>query len=382
MLNQWKCAFSGLALVIGTFCVSVSAINPPRVSGTFESSMRAYDLKEEIGTQVENRLRTDIQSEITPGISFAGDVIFQVFQGMNSLELADYLPDRFSIYAPFLPPVQFEDRIVLDNAYVSFSGRWVDLRVGRQPISYGVAYLSNPLDLINVKQIFDPTYEMPGVDAVRTVVYYRGSGSLEATALPGETLKDWSFITRAAERILGLDASILYGFIKDTLEIVPEVHRIAGGTCVGSILGLGFWCEGAYHSLEISRDFTNIAAGLDYTLSSGLYLRGEYHYDDRGKLDKKEYDLSDWLRNLTQGGGLGRDRFFGGFSYPVTNTWKAALYGIMNINDASFALNPWIYWFVREDVELDITTSFSWGEKDSEFGEFPRAGFLRLRVYY
>lgn len=109
---------------------------------------------------------------------------------------------------------------------------------------------------------------------------------------------------------------------------------------------------------------------------------GEYYRDELGKGDADDYDLFDWMRNLRQGSGLGRDRLFLGGSYPFTNLWKGALYGLINLNDRSFALNPWVYWNARENVEVDLTASLPWGGGGTEFGECPRVGFIRLCLYY
>jgi len=162
------------------------------------------------------------------------------------------------------------------------------------------------------------------------------------------------------------------------------IHAIclAGGSFVGSLLGLGIWGEGAYHALETSQDFIQLAAGADYTLANGLYLMGEYHYDERGRTRREEYQLTDWLRVLTQGGSLGRDRLFLGSSYPVTSLWRASLYALVNLNDRSAALNPWVAWNARESLEITLTAALPWGEAGSELGEYPRSGLLRLRVYY
>ncbi len=368
-------AFSGTVL-------SCSLHAKPRLSGYYEPSLRLYNLQSGDKTQLENRLRSDLKASISPGVSFCADVVFQSFSGLKSLEYNDILPEHLASYGALLPPIVFEDRIFLDNAYVSFTAGGLDLRLGRQPISYGTAYLYNPTDLVNLKQTFDPTYEKPGVDALRIQYFYRGSGNVELVAIPGEELENWDLAVRIRERLFHFDTSALFVIKRDTLTFSAENRRAVGWTFVGSLLGLGVWGEGAYNWMESTRDFSSYVLGLDYTLNSGLYLMCEYYRDELGEMGKEEYDLFDWMRIMQQGGSLGRDRLFIGGNYPFTSLWKGALFSIINLNDHSFALNPWLYWYFREDVEIDLTASLPWGDDASEFGETPRAGLFRVRVYF
>jgi hypothetical protein len=371
-----------LCLLSALLSFTLPASSQPRLSGYYEPSLRLFDLDASHPTQLENRLRVNLESTASGGVRFFGEVIFQAYQGLRTLDVGEFLPDQYASFAPFLPDVTFEDRVYLNNAYLSLNWGRLDLRLGRQPLIFGTAYLFNPTDPVNQKAAFDPTYEKPGHDAVRAVAFYRGSGSVEGMALVSEELKRWGWVGRWKDRLLDLDLAVVAGQMQDTLGLATERRRTAGGSLAGSFLGLGIWGEGAYSWPEQSRDFARLALGADYTFAGGLYLMGEYHYDGLGRTRREDYQLADWLRVLSQGGSLGRDRLFLGSSYPVTSLWRGSLYALVNLNDRSFAANPWILWNARENLEISLTAALPWGPAGSEFGEYPRSGLLRLRYYY
>lgn len=374
--------YTRIACFVSCLLLTSTATAQPQLSGYLEPSYRIFEVNRRALTQLENRLRADLQDSVASDISLDADVVFEAYQGTRTLPLDAFLPGQYAFFAQLLPPVQFTDRVYVDNAYVSFSRSGFDLRGGRQPLFYGVAYLYNPVDLTNVKATFDPTYDKPGKDAMRAVWFYRGSGSLELTGLVADETRRWGGVARWADRLLGADVSLLGATRLDTLAVIPERHWLAGTTLEGTLLGLGAWAEAAYNWMDSTRNFARFAIGGDYTFDNGLYVIGEYYYDELGRTRKEDYQLTDWLRVLSRGGSLGRDRLFLGTSYPFTGLWRGALYGIANLDDRSFALNPWIYWSARQDLEINLSAALPWGRSNSEFGTATKAGFVRVRAYF
>jgi len=114
-----------------------------------------------------------------------------------------------------------------------------------------------------------------------------------------------------------------------------------------------------------------------------VYKRQEYYRNGLGKSEKDEYDFNDWLRLLSsKGENLGQDYIYAGEMYPVTELLSWSNYLILNINDKSGMLFPWFDYSLNDNTEIILVGYIPFGENRTEFGEFGRGGFVRVRVYF
>lgn len=370
------------------------------VYGHFEHQFFPQELGGELILQDYSKLRLDLAADAGKRVSFAGDVVYRVFHGKTEFSAFDWVPARVvGDYAAAmgasveeLAPgfrVEMADEHFLDNAFVSLYFERFELRLGRQQLPWGTGYTWNPTDIFNDKNLLDPTYEKVGVNAIKTGVPLGLQGMLTGVVGIGE---DWDGSTKAVKlkgHGRGFDLSIClvekeeeeinyFTFAQQRLR-----RHLLGGDLSGAVMGVGVWGEGAFNWMEKGADFGQYLVGADYTFENGLYFVSEYYRNGRGKADEGRYTFADWMRLLgADGENLGRDYSFLGESFPVGELWDWSNYAIVNLNDMSGVLFPWVDYSFGDNTEVSFVGYVPFGGKESEFGGFGAGGFTRLRVYF
>ncbi len=369
-------------------------------SGYYENQLTVQELRDETFLQDYNKLRLDLSAEVSENVSFNGDYIYRTFHGETEFNAFDFLPDgviedyadEMGASEDSLRPefaFEYEDENFLDNAYVTIYLQKATIRVGKQQLPWGSGYTWNPTDIFNQKNILDPTYEKPGVEAYKLEVPFGEEGMLTGILSSGD---DWEASTKAAkvkQHFLGFDLSI--SFVEKQQEDFDyfsftesvERRRLYGGDFSGEILGLGFWGEGAHNQMEDSDDYGQYLVGLDYTFQSEFYLMVEYYRNENGETDADAYDINDWMRLLdADGENLAQDYVFLGQRYPLTELLNWSNYVLFNINDGSGIVYPWFGYSFNDNTELNLVGLIPWGEKETEFGESGVGGFFRIKIYF
>ncbi len=389
---RWLLAFSILFSSLAALDVDVS--------GQYENSFypQMYDTKMKMMDM--NKLRLDMSGKIDDNIDFQANYNIQLYHGKTMYHLADYIPrDVLDDYLSKMGVPQdtldqqvfyeYEDRYYLDNANLTLYWKEFDLRVGKQLIPWGTGYSRNPTDCFHRKNILDPTYDKEGVNAVKLDYNLNLATTLTAIMSVDE---DWETSKRAARirsRLLDYDFSLSYvRFEQDridyaTHEAIGIVLDQFGADISGQLLGLGVWAEGAYRQSDDLDDYGQILGGMDFTFENGLYLMGEYYYNESGESTSDDYTFDDWT-NLLEGvtESLGKHYGFAMIQYPLTEIVNGSLYTLYNASDGSAMLYPWIDFTLGDNIETDIVLYLPIGRDNSEYGTPDTGGMIRLRVYF
>ncbi|MFQ5752140.1 MAG: hypothetical protein ACE5HI_09105 [bacterium] len=386
-------------LILAHLICSLSA-QELQLSGYYENQFFPQELNNKLILQDYNKIRLDLSAEIGDNITFNGDYIYRVFHGKTTFNAFDFVPESVvqEISNLVQTPVdslrslfdfQIENENFLDNAYVTFYSRRLNVRVGKQQLPWGTGYTWNPTDIFNEKNLLDPTYEKVGVNAFKLEIPFGSEGMVTGIFGIGEDMTSSTKALKIKQHAHGYDFSASYvekeqaGFDYMLALKTAEKRRLVGGDFSGQLFGLGVWGEGAYNFLESSADFGQYLLGLDYTFESELYLIGEYYRNELGKSNKGEYTFNDWMRLLSaEGENLGQDYLFLGQRYPITELWNWANYLLFNLNDKSGIFFPWFDYSLNDNTELMFVGYLPFGGKESEFGEFGMGGFARVRVYF
>ncbi len=388
------------ALIFIIFIVTSSAGQELEFSGYYENQLTVQELHDETFLQDYNKLRLDLSAQVSENVSFNGDYVYRAFHGETEFNAFDFIPEsvieayagEMGVAADSLRPefaFEYEDENFLDNAYVTLYLQGATVRVGKQQIPWGSGYTWNPTDVFNQKNILDPTYEKTGVEAYKVEVPFGDEGMLTGIL---SIDADWEASTKAAkvkQHFLGFDLSACFvekqqdGFDYFSFSETVERRRLYGGDFSGELLGLGFWGEGTYNQMENSDDYGQYLVGFDYTFESELYLMVEYYRNELGETNKDQYDINDWMRLLdADGENLAQDYVFLGQRYPITELLSWSNYLLVNINDGSGIVYPWLDYSFSDNTELNLVGLIPWGEKKTEFGESGLGGFFRIRVYF
>lgn len=370
-----------------------------RFSGYFENQgyLRYSKSDEKFSLLDYNKLRIDLNANISSRLTFNADVIFMTYHGTTSYNLREFLPASISETIPDYMAdslqMSLEDDYYLNDAYLTIYLDWVSIRIGKQQIPWGTGYTWNPTDNFHEKNQLDPTYEKTGVDALKFEFPLGPEGSLTAVAAMKQNVEDPNFAVRLKQNIAGFDISASWQYINenklnpDLMESSIQSRNVIGFDFTGELFTLGFWGEGTYNmpiegSIEPD-NYTEFVLGLDYTFTNELYLMSEYLHRSEGVPSSLNYSLSDFLKlfygEITS---IGTDYLLCGMNYPITDYIKIQLYSIFNLRDESWILIPWMVWDAADNLEVDLSLNFFIGEDGSEYGEYPHSALLRFRVYF
>ncbi len=369
--------------------------------GYYESQYMGVELNDTWNQVYSNKLRVDMEGGLSNRVSFAANFNYLTYHGKTAFNLLDYfdpaivnqVPVGFEAYYIF----PFEDQNYLDNAYLQLAFDRFDLTVGKQQVSLGTGYAWNPLDVFNVKDLLDPTYEQPGHNAVRLDIPMPLDFNFTALASPEDTWEHSDKLVELRGRLGHFDYSLTaiekmwttYDFMTiDTNTFFwPEIYekrQVLGLSTVGELLGFGLWAEYGYNTMETSTDFDELVVGIDYTFDWGTYLMAELFHYSEGKTVASDYDLNDWMRYYAnQQKAVARDQIYLYLMHPLTDLFSGSLSSIYCLSDGSLALVPTFSYSFSDNVEITAYLSYNLGDEGALFDSNQgTAGIVRARVYF
>lgn len=389
------------------FLLSLMLLVPSRAQesvelfGYFETQAMGATLKGKLLSLFSNKLRVDLKAEITDNITFAANFDYITYHGKTQWNILDFFADSVTSQIPEeLRPIYvipFSNRHFLDNAYIKFSFKLLDLTVGKQQISLGSGYVWNPTDLFNIKDPIDPTYEQPGHNAIRVDVPLNNSYTLTALFSPDDSLSNSGKMIQLKGRISRFDFTLIaiekewrfhdytqFDISAMNFSETPEKRQLLGGSLAGELLGFGVWTEYGYNFMEISKDFYEVVFGADYTFDFQTYIMMEYYRNTLGRSNYMKYDINDWMRMYSQEQkAISRDQLYVFIQHPASDFISLGLSSIVSLSDGSFALVPTMNYSLTENTELTAYFNINFGQEGKVFGKNAGSGgLIRVRVYF
>ncbi len=168
----------------------------------------------------------------------------------------------------------------------------VDLRVGRQAISWGSAWFWKPTDRFSPFSPMDIDPDVKrGVDAVRAEIFFGRATSLDLVATferHADTDRElWvhggmRFRTNVGRYDLAVSAA--------RFQFTKEANYMGGIEFTGELGDVGFRGEAAFNWFDESEEWdVEAVLGADYHFSCGLTLAGEFFYNGFGTGDPDDY---------------------------------------------------------------------------------------------
>ncbi len=371
------------------------------IFGYFETQMMGAIINNEFNQLYTNKLRVDLQSSYLENITFAANYDFITHHGKKIWNILDFLSPDVTSQVPQgaenLYMVSFNNRNFLDNAFIKIAFKHFDLLAGKQQISIGTGYVWNPMDVFNIKDLLDPTYEQPGHNAIRLDIPIGYKYTFSMLYSPEDTWKNSAKLLRLKGRISHFDYSLVaiekYWRFHDYTQIdsvigtfleLPERRRLLGISTAGELFGIGVWSEYAYNNMEISKDFYELVIGGDYTFDFQTYIMMEYYRNTLGKKNLQEYTLNDWMRLFyAEQKAISEDQVYTLIQHPATDFINVGIMNIYSISDNSLTIAPNLYYSLSQNVEITAYLSFNIGKEGSVYGEGQGSGgLLRARIYF
>ena len=351
-----------------------------------------------------NKLRLDFEAHPDESVTIGANVNIQKYFGSDTWNMLDFLPK--DLWQPIFQsenipqeywvtefPITLPDTLFLDNVYLKAAFNRFDLTVGKQQISLGKGYAWNPLDIFNIKQLLDPTYEQSGVNAIRAEIPIEGRTSLDIVLSPKI---DWKNSIKMMQLKTGISRFDITGTVAQynwkrtnfdeenfiMSEMIDE-RTLFGGAVEGELFGIGLRAECAWNQMENKDDFSEIVLGADYTFTNGLYILMEYLYNDNGEKSLQNLELNDYLQYLNgESHSLMQNYLFSYLNYPLNDFLQFSVLTFANLDDQSAAINPQLTWDMFQDVVLTMMYSQYFGDDNTEFGLQDFGWRIRLRGYF
>ncbi len=371
------------------------------IFGYFETQASGAQIQDEFLFLYSNKLRVDLRSSLSRKVTFAANFDYITYHGKTQWNILDFLSDDVLVDVPpgmeafYVLP--FENRHFLDNAYIKLSFKLFDLTAGKQQISLGTGYVWNPIDVFNIKELFDPTYEQPGHNAIRLDVPLGSTHTFTTLFSPEDNWQNSAKLLQIKGRVFHFDYALtavekVWRFHDYTqidpesmyfLEL-PEKRELLGASTAGEIFGLGVWAEYAYNWMEISEDFYELVVGTDYTFNFQTYLMIEYYRNTLGKTDYTQYNLNDWMRSLAmEQKSITRDQVYIFAQHPATDLLNVGVSAIYSLSDKSMALVPTLNYSFSDNVEIFAYLNLNFGAEGKVFSkQMGNGGLIRVRVYF
>ncbi len=258
----------------------------------------------------------------------------------------------------------------LYRGYVTARAGGVTVTAGRQRIGWGTARFWSPMDMFNpISPLEIEPGERQGVDAALLAWRWRGALRWNAVYAPQDGFRRSTSAVRVGRTIHNYDVDVAVARFGEDWT--------AGGDFAGQFRGAGLRGEMTYrwrHATPgvmpvASGNALRVAAGSDYAFANGLYVVGEYFYN-QGQPNggtNRAAELAALLRYSNEIFTRKRHFVSGGASYSITPLWKVEGYVVADVAGPSAA------WLPRLSYNLTANTDLAVGAQGfvaSSGGEF------------
>lgn len=332
----------------------------------------------------------------------------------------------------------------LQQAYVDYYSRHLDVRFGKQTIAWGKADELNPTDILNPQNLAntaeDKSVRKIGLTMLKTDWRYGDftltgiwkpefdymkipepgsrwgflslpeSGILPEPTLPGGKLSDTEYAFKLARTGALFDFSISYCSAWDhiytpklTLDPATQqlqieelcFHRtkMIAADFAGSIASVGVWGEGAFFLTEddegtdpeIKNPYLQLIVGTDYTFACDITVNIQYYREEITKIDDDEEKSSERDMISKLGLGLPLDEaisFRVEKSFGFGEAYAAELFGIVDLGDRGMQMGPKFSFKPEDALKVEMGALVFMGDDDSLFGRFDRNDVVYLKCTY
>ncbi len=264
----------------------------------------------------------------------------------------------------------------IDRAYLEYYAGNLNVRLGRQRINWGQAFVWNPNDIFNVYSFFDFDYEeKPGADALR-MQYYTSYTSVAELAVK---IDDQDRITAAGYYRFnqwGYDIQLLGG-------ILNEEDYMAGAGFAGNIKSIGLNGELSYFRAD--KNFNDTSGTWMASLSAN-YLWNDFNFQAEvlyngfaeknpiASIEQYYYQpLS--VKNLS----FAEWSWFGQIGYPVHPLLNASVSFMYYPDVEAWYIGPSLEYSLQDNFGISLVGQRFEGKFNPQVKEKLNFVFLRFR---
>lgn len=264
----------------------------------------------------------------------------------------------------------------IDRAWIDYTFNKLQARIGRQRINWGINLVWNPNDIFNTFSYFEFDYEeRPGTDGIKLQYFTSETSSAELVYKIGHNADETAVAGMYRFTEFKTDFQVLGGWMgKD---------YVLGGGWSGDIKGGGFRGEVSWF---IPRESDNgsweavvVSISGDYFLKNSLYLHAGFLYNSYGTTGDaggRSFFSPDISAKMLS---LGRYNLFGQISYPFSPLFSGSFSTMINPCDGSFFIGPILTYSLGNNWEIMVNGQLFYGDDGTEYGDYGKAVFGRVR---
>lgn len=266
--------------------------------------------------------------------------------------------------------------LAVDRLYVDYYSDKVDVRLGRQALNWGSAFVVNPTDPFPEVLLTEPWKPRSGVNALKVAVPLGDLDSLNVVVASDDAFLFPRVAARATVNLLQADWSLVAAYRDDAEDAVL-------GLDVKGTLGVGYWFEGIARFRREASPVEELAAGVDYSVPVGdqqLVVTAQYYRNGAGSTGGEQPLGLLREREPFASTFSGRDYVMASVSGGLTNDVSVSALWMQNLNDGTAFVVPSVQvvaggqWDVSAAAQIPVSLT-------GDGGEFkPSADALRVEL--
>ena len=172
------------------------------------------------------------------------------------------------------------DTFSVERLFLDLYLPWVDLRLGRQALQWGSAFMINPTDPFPEVLLTEPWRFRAGVNALRATFPVGESHDIQLVAGANDTFTAARVAARARLGFESVDVALVGAWRQ-------EAEDGFAGLDVRGTLELGYWLEGAVFADYDGNVHEEVAVGIDYSFPvlDMLVVSLQYYRNGAGAVD-------------------------------------------------------------------------------------------------
>ena len=271
---------------------------------------------------------------------------------------------------------RFQDAAIVDRLYLDLYRPNVDIRIGRQALNWGSAFMVNPTDPFPQVILTEPWRNRTGVNAARFTVPFGEWNQSALVIATSDVFDELRVVNRTTFVVGNADLSVLGAWnqaFEEESDLIDQASPLLGVDVRGT-LGVGYWVEAAAHFEDLGNQasvYEEIAVGVDYSFPvlESLIVTAQYYRSGR---EAPELDPMAALSGTATASDDPFAPFFSGENYlmgavnvGLTEHLSAGVLHVQNLDDGSALMVPTLgttlgdRWSVTLAGQIPLNT---WGE--------------------
>ncbi len=268
----------------------------------------------------------------------------------------------------------------LYRAYVTVKKGAAMITVGRQRIAWGTARFWSPADVFNpLNPLQIESEERLGVDAAQLELSLPRGVRWTAVYAPQDGFRKSTSAMRLAATIHNYDTAVFVGRFGE--------NWMGGADFAGQLGGAGLRGELTYtwHRGKPDQNALRFTLGSDYAFSNGLYVVGEYFYNQGqppGIETGSPFNPSTLLHFTNEIYTLHRHFLSGGVGRDITPLFRLEAYTVVDVQGPSVFFMPIAKYNLTSNTDLSVGGQLFASSNQGEFQQLANLFFAQLWVHF